>query len=168
MSDIEFEGRLKDAKNDSLIDFKRVGFRALRNWYFVVLSLTICLTLSFLVNRYAVRIYTVKASVIIREKEETSGAELLYKNALIDPYRNYMNEPYIIRSYPLIGKVVENLNFEVAFYQKGKIKTTEVYELPIKARLLIRNGSYGASLVFKTVDENSFLIKGGDDELKDK
>jgi len=168
MSQQEFNSRLNDGRNESLIDFKRVGYRALRFWYLVVLSLVIGLAFSFIINRYTARIYPVKASVIIREKEETSGGELLYKNALIDPYRNYLNEPYIIRSYPLIGRVIENLNFEVAFYQKGNIKTTEVYGLPVKARLLVRNGSYGATLIFKALDENSFLIRSNDDELKDK
>jgi capsular exopolysaccharide synthesis family protein len=169
MSQQDFGQSFKDTRDGGLkIDFKRVGYRALRYWYLVVVSLGISLSISFLKNRYAQRIYPVTASVIIREKEETNGAELLYKNALIDPYRNYLNEPYIIRSYPLIGKVIENLNFEVAFYRKGNIKTTEAYDLPVKARLLLRNGSYGASLLFEVLDENSFRIKNSDDDSKDQ
>jgi len=70
-------------------------------------------------------------------------------NALVNPYRNYLNEPYIIRSYPLIEKVVEELNFEVAFFQEGNIKTTEVYGLPVKVKLLTKNGSYGPHLYLK-------------------
>ena len=62
------------------IDFKRISYRALRYWYVIVLFLMLCLGISFLKNRYAVRIYPVTASVIIREKEEASGGDLLYKN----------------------------------------------------------------------------------------
>jgi len=62
--------------------------------------------------------FTRTASIVIREKEETSGAELLYSNALVNPYRNYLNEPYIIRSYPLIEKVVEELNLKLPFFRR--------------------------------------------------
>lgn len=144
------------------IDFKRVADRSLRYWYVVVLSLVISLTIAYLRNRYAVRIYPITASVIIKEKEETSGAELLYNNALINPYRNYLNEPYIIRSYPIIQQVVEDLNFEVVFFKEGNIKTTESYGLPVKVKLLKRNGSYNASLNFKALDEKTYSISSND------
>jgi capsular exopolysaccharide synthesis family protein len=146
------------------IDFKRIGYNSLRYWYLIILSLAIALGFAYLKNRYAVRIYPVTASIIIREKEETTGGELLYKNALIDAYRNYLNEPYILRSYPMVGKVIDELNFEVAFYKKGSFKTTETYNLPVKAKLLKKNGSYGASLILRVLDEQKYLLR----EIKDQ
>ena len=109
------------------IDFKRIAYQALRYWYLILLSLFIALSIAFLRNRYATKIYPVSASIIIKEREETGGAELLFKNSLIDPYRNYLNELYIIKSYPLMQKVIEDLNFGVSFFQKGNILTTEAY-----------------------------------------
>src|SRR5438105_257114 len=151
-----------------IIDYKRIAYRALQYWYLVVLSLALGLTYAYFKNRWATRIYPVTASVIIRENQEGSGGDLLYKNSLIDPYRNYLNEPYIIRSYPIVGSVIEKLNFEVAFYQQGTIKTTEAYGLPVKARLLKRNGSYGATLIFKAIDDQNYLIQEPVSEKHDK
>src|SRR5258708_191081 len=157
------------ARNEGIkIDFKRVIYRLLRYWYFVIVSLAVSMSIAFLTNRYSVRIYPVTASLIIREKEEPTGAELLYSNSIVSPYRNYLNELYIIRSYPLIQKVIEELNFEVAFFQEGNIKTTEAYGLPVKVKLLKRNGSYGASLIFKIVDDRRYSIKGAEDKDKSK
>src|SRR5258708_29378606 len=34
-----------------------------------------------------------------------------------------------------------------------------MYGLPVKVRLLKKNGSYGASIIFKAYDEKSYLIK---------
>jgi len=120
-------------RNISLVDFKRILYWALRYWYLVVFSLAVALTIAFYKNRYTQRIYPVSASIIIREKEETSGAELLYKNALVDQYRNYLNEPYIIRSYGLIQRVIDDLNFNASFYNEGYVLTTEAYRfLPIR------------------------------------
>ena len=153
-----FEEQGEERSEGIKIDYKRVLYRLLKYWYLAVLSVAIGWTFAFLKNRYAVRIYSVSASVLIKEKEESNGADLLYNNSIIDAYRNYLNEPYILRSYPLIGSVVERLNFEVAFYQQGNFKTTELYGLPVRIHLLKRNGSYGASLNFKALDEKSYLI----------
>ncbi|HQQ83507.1 MAG TPA: polysaccharide biosynthesis tyrosine autokinase, partial [Cyclobacteriaceae bacterium] len=144
----------------SLIDFKRIGYRALAYWYLIVLCLAIALSVALYINRYSQRIYPVTASVIIREREETSGGELLYKNALIDPYRNYLNEPFIIKSYPLIRKVVEELDFSVTFFREGFLLTTEAYDyVPVQAKLIqIVKPSQG-KFTFKVKSEKSYSLE---------
>lgn len=126
--------------------------------------------MAFVRNRYATRIYPVTASIIIKETEETGGGELLYKNALIDPYRNYLNELYIIKSYPLIQSVLEDLNFGVSFYLEGNFLTTEAYGyLPFSATVLDNGGGNGARFMFEVIDENKFeLYPNGGGNSKDK
>jgi capsular exopolysaccharide synthesis family protein len=145
------------------LDFKRVLSRAIRFWYVIVISLGIAVAAAFYLTRYSERVYTVFASIIIREMQETGGAEILYKNALIDPYRNYLNEPYIIRSYPLIEKVVRNLNFHTVFYREGYFMTTEAYNyVPVKAELDLSKDSLGApsgQFIFELRDEGHFTLK---------
>jgi capsular exopolysaccharide synthesis family protein len=134
MADTFFDQEEKSQSQGSSLDFKRVLSRAIRFWYVIIISLVVALAFAFYKNRYTQKVYPVSASIIIREMQETGGAELLYKNALIDPYRNYLNEPYIIRSYPLVEKVVTDLNFNVAFYKEGYFMTTEAYDyMPVSA-----------------------------------
>jgi capsular exopolysaccharide synthesis family protein len=143
------------------IDWKRIGFQGLRYWYLILLSLGLALGFAWYKNRYSQRIYPVVASIIIREAEDVNGAEILYKNAIIDQYRNYLNEPYILRSYPLIQKVVEELNFDISFYQKGFIRTSEAYgNLPFKARI-VRNGKPVSqdAVTFRLVDAESYTLQ---------
>lgn len=142
------------------LDFKRVLARAIRFWYVIVLSLGIALVISFYKTRYSERVYPVSASILIREMQETGGAELLYKNALIDPYRNYLNEPYIIRSYPLIEKVVKRLNFHVAFYREGYFMTTEAYSyIPVKAEWCNPEEFKSGRFLFKLIDEKRYSLR---------
>lgn len=152
------------------IDFKRVVFQALRYWYFILLSLVLFVGFAYLRNRYATRIYPVKASIIIKETEETGGAELLYKNSLIDPYRNYLNELYIIKSYPLIQQVVEDMNFEVSFFKEGNFLTTEAYGgLPFSAKVINPLGQTSKKFHFVILDEKRFqLFANGDDNSENK
>jgi len=153
------------------LDFKRVLARALRFWYVVVLSLAIALAVSFYKTRYSQRVYPVSASIMIREMQETGGAELLYKNALIDPYRNYLNEPYIIRSYPLIEKVVKDLNFHVSFYREGYFMTTEAYEyVPVEASWCNPEEVKPGQFIFILKDEQHYSLKnfsGGESTTSD-
>lgn len=145
----------------STIDWKRIGYQGLRYWYLIALSLSISLATAFYNNRYTLRIYPVVGSIIIREREETTGAELLYKNALIDQYRNYLNEPYIIRSYPLVESVVKELNMDVVVSQEGYVRTSELYHvLPVIPRLIRGSSPVNpGKFTFSMVDDNTVRIQ---------
>jgi capsular exopolysaccharide synthesis family protein len=149
------------APGSGSIDWKRVAFQGLRYWYIVLGFLFASLATAFYNNRYSQRIYPVVASIIIKEREETSGAELLYKNAIIDQYRNYLNEPYILRSYPLIQRVVEELSFDVAFFQEGYVRTSESYDvLPVRASIVSRDRPVApVNYIFRLLNDRSYSLK---------
>jgi hypothetical protein len=91
--------------------------------------------------------------------QEASGAEFIYKNVLIDQYRNYLNEPYVIRSYPLIEQVVKNLNFHVSFYREGYFMTTEAYEyIPVRAEWCDPNEVKTGQFIFTLKDETHYSL----------
>lgn len=144
------------------VNFKRILDRAIRYWYLIALSLLAAFSIAFIINRYATRMYTVSASIIVREGNENAGAEFLYKNnPLVNPYRNYYNELYIMRSYPLLQQVVEQLNFNVVWYREGNVKTTEVYELDFPVALYVAKGSQnpmGKKMVFELTTEDKFTL----------
>ncbi len=159
MADSFFTQDSQQTPHGYTLDFKRVLSRAIRFWYVVVIFLGAALVIAFYQNRYAPRVYTVTASILIRETQEIGGAELLYKNALIDPYRNYLNEPYIIRSYPLIERVVRDLNFHISFLQEGYIVTSETYSgLPVRAAWCNEAELKTGRLIFKLVSDSTYSL----------
>jgi len=154
-----FEQEEKNQTGGFSLDFKRVIARAFRFWYVLIISLALTLTVAFYQTRYSERVYPVKTSILIRETQEAGGAELLYKNALIDPYRNYLNEPYIIKSYPLIEKVLRDLNFDVAFVREGYFMKTDAYSyIPVKARWCNPVSGKRGSLIFKLKSETQYSL----------
>ena len=114
---------LKENPKGLQINFKRVADRVIRLWYVVVISLLAALAIAYIINRYTHRIYPIKASIIIKENDENAGAKFLYNNELLNPYRNFLNEIYIMKSYPLLQEVMESLGFEVSMYREGEIQT---------------------------------------------
>jgi capsular exopolysaccharide synthesis family protein len=160
MAELLFDRETSQSQQGFTLDFKRVLARAIRFWYVVVLALGVALVIAFYKNRYTERIYPVTASIIIRETQEISGAEFLYKNALIDQYRNYLNEPYILRSYPVMEKVVRNKNFHVSFYREGYFMTTEAYDyIPVKVSWCEPAGVTSGRFLFILTDTASYSIK---------
>lgn len=149
------------------IDYKRVLFSAIRYWYFIVLSLLIAVFIAFIINRYATRIYPVTASIIVKEEGDISGSELLYNNALVNMKRNYLNELYIIKSYPLIESVLRELNFGVAFYREGNFLTSEIYkDLPVKVSVLNETSFSGSAIFsFTFLTGNQYKLVSTDSEL---
>ncbi len=166
MSESFFDQEAKRHPAGFTLDVKRVLARAIRFWYVIVLSLVGCVTIAFYQTRYSERVYPVSASIVIRETQETGGAELLFKNSLIDPYRNYLNEPYIIKSYPLVEKVIRDLNFDVAFYREGYFMTTEAYSyMPVKARWCNSQAGKTGKLIFKLKNEDQYSLQDFNEKL---
>jgi capsular exopolysaccharide synthesis family protein len=147
------------------IDYKRIVYKSIRFWYLIVASLLLALTIAFLKNRYSQRIYPITASILVKETEELSGSELIYNNALLNFHRNYLNEPYIIKSYPLIQKVVEELNFDASFYREGNVLTTESYgDFPVKAHPVRKKSTSPMSCYFRVVNDRQFALAESEDQ----
>lgn len=143
---------------------KRIAARALRFWYVILLTVVLALALAYIYNRYAERIYPVTASIIIKENYENVGAKFLYNNELINPYRNFYNELFIMRSYPLLEEVLLSLNFDVSLYREGELKTTEYYDpnFPVWFEVVGKK-PYGRRFYFTAVDEKTFDLQLVDD-----
>lgn len=140
------------------IDVKRIIYRALRFWYIIVLSLMVALAFAFFKTRYATKVYPITASILIKEKEQMAEGRLLYNNPLVSGFRNYLNEIYLIRSYPLIKKTLTELNFGVAFYKEGNVLITESYHSPFNARIIGRSDNSAFESYFKVLNEKQFEI----------
>ncbi|WP_185155943.1 GumC family protein, partial [Fulvivirga kasyanovii] len=155
--------RLEDSHHsgNKLVDYKRVLFRALRYWYIVVIVLVTCIVLAHLINRYTTKIYPVSTSIIIKESKENAEGKLLYNNPLVDPYRNFYNELYIIKSETLLKDVVKALNFGVSYYVEGNIKTTEFYQSNFPVKIEVFPKEYypsGESFYIEFEDNQTYKI----------
>lgn len=144
--------------SSSLVDYRRILFRAIQYWYVMLMCILAAMSIAFLINRYTTKIYNVEASIIIKESQENNiGGQLLYNNALVEPYRNYYNELYIIKSLPLIQSVVDTLGFDISMYRQGDIKTSEFHDdnFPVKIEY---NGMPSGEFQLILVDDSTFVL----------
>ena len=105
----------------------------MKNWYWIVLSISIGLFLAWLYIRYAVPIYRSAGNDFNQRgftnlRRGFSEEAILQDLALIQADNNINNEIQILKSRTLMEEVVEDLGLDKKYEAHGRIKTQELYD----------------------------------------
>jgi len=114
-------------------DFKRFIAVVLADWYWVLLSVLIALTIAFLYIQVTRPVYAIKSALVVNE-DENSNSDILDKLNLVKKTPvNFFNEMNAIHSEDLVAQTVDSLNLNVTYFVKGKLHDNELYkESPIR------------------------------------
>lgn len=91
---------------------------------------------AFVYNKVSVPRYKITAQVLIKSEDQNQSRSLsnVMNFNILGDNTNFNNELLKIKSIPFIEQVIENLDIEVCYYDKGTFKFTELYhDSPIKA-----------------------------------
>ena len=102
----------------------------LANWYWFVLSVVVCAGAAFLYLKWAPKVYTRTASVLI--KDDAKGGAMSESAAFEDlglfgTKRNVDNEVLVFKSRRLMIEVARNLHLDVSYTVKDGLRTVELY-----------------------------------------
>jgi tyrosine-protein kinase Etk/Wzc len=164
---------MSDQQNDSfLTEFQRqdlnkaMGLREFLGRYmkylpWVLISVTIAVVLAKLKIRYTPPIYRVQSQLLINnDRGGGKGEQRLDDLIMFQPPTNLNNEIEILRSRPLMARVVKDLGLQYQYYNKGSIRSTLLYgDLPFTMEILQLADSLtglGFNIVIK--NENQFTI----------
>ena len=144
--------------------------RYLRYWYLFVLGVALSLTAAYLYLRYSTPVYSVKATILIKDE---SGADLANSAmfgdmALIKSNKVFSNEALVIKSKGLMERVLSELGMAVSYFGEGRIKSPELYggTSPIKAVIAeLDSAGLGKSFVVEVKDNNTFDLIEGEDKV---
>src|SRR5690554_3461831 len=130
------------ATEDDSIDLKRILFKFLQNWYWFVLTVVIAVSLGFLYNRFATPVYEINSSLLVEEEKGTSslgsGMNGLSQNVFqglggMNSMQNIYNQLVVLNSTPLVSRTLDELDFEVSYYQVNRMSAIEKYkEVPFQ------------------------------------
>jgi tyrosine-protein kinase Etk/Wzc len=114
---------------DDNIDIKRYVALFLSNWYWFVITLAIALMLAYAINRYSQKLYTVSATMLIKDEKLGglgSAANILPGGDMFKSQMNLNNEIGIIKSLSLNYMVMRELkDFHVVYTGIGRRKVVE-------------------------------------------
>jgi tyrosine-protein kinase Etk/Wzc len=140
-----------------------VLMRYVRNWPWFLLSLLVAMGTAYVYLLYQPPVYSVKASVLIKdEKKGISGESLMKEMDLFTPSKVVENEQEILKSYTLMDRVVDKLGLTVQYYYPTKTYNKEIYdESPI--RLMVEkplSSLYGEPIDIEFVDQQRVKLNG--------
>lgn len=116
---------------EEAINIKEIVFKYLAYWHWFLLGILLCIAGAYAYTRYAPVTYETAAKIkIIDDTKEmdiaTDAMSLLSGNSKI----NLENEIEVLKSYRLLSQVVQELQLDVAYLEKGNIRTTQIWEAP--------------------------------------
>jgi capsular exopolysaccharide synthesis family protein len=132
---------LKSAEKEESDKLKKKLIRLLRVWPLFLISLVVCLSLSYLYLRYTHPVYQAMASLMV--KDENKGADLIYNKALEEiglgvNTKLIENEIELLKSYDLMESVVDTLKLFVSVKKADKVKGVALFgdEIPFSLEII--------------------------------
>ena len=157
---------------DSSSEIKEETLRYLSFWPYFLLLLIFFLLISFLYIRYTPAVYNTTTTIEILDESQDSEMALptaltVFNRSMI----NLENEITRLKSFELNSTVVKNNNFNIIYYKKGTIKTSETtpenwydqYKLNLKTenKAILKRSSFTINS-----DNNALNIKSFDSDGK--
>jgi capsular exopolysaccharide synthesis family protein len=143
---------------------KDLLFKYIRFLPVFILSLALALFGSYVYLRYATPIYRASGSLRIKNEKQSGGSndERLNQLALNSGIQNIQNEIEVLKSKPLVERVVNALNLQVSYNAIGKIKSPNIYKQgPFLLQIFqLTDSSKPFSLNIRFLNNNSFTING--------
>jgi tyrosine-protein kinase Etk/Wzc len=123
------EQRISDKSELSNLSVKDLFFKYVRFLPVFLLCLALTLFGAWIYLRYATPIYRSSGSLRIKnEKQTASDDEKLNQLALNTGTQNIQNEIEVLKSQPLMERVVNALNLQISYKAIGKIKSPDIYK----------------------------------------
>ncbi len=113
-------------------DFRKLLWRLLHNWPYVLGSILVFLSAALLINRYTTPVYVVEGTIV--KIKNNDGDDLLFGTKGSQIFRtddsDVERELRILASNEIIERTIGLLDFDVSYFKRGEIKETEVYPNP--------------------------------------
>ncbi len=128
----------------------------------VIASAIVFLFLAFLRLRYMPNIYSVNATLMVKDPAVIGrGKDKMEDMLFADPNKNINDEIQVIRSRSMSRRVVRSLGLEVKYLNKGSVRSSliKASESPFLFKILVLKDSVSAfRLPVTFVNDNEFLL----------
>ena len=143
MTDNNRQNVLVIEANEQTLNLKDILLTYFRFWPWIIISIIGCLLIAFLYLRYATPVYKVVSKILIKDDNTSASSEdMLSDIDLLDTKNNVNNELQVLKTNYMIGKVVDNMNLNIRYFNVGSFKSTEIYKnYPFQIKVLFLRDS---------------------------
>lgn len=144
------------------LSIKDIFFKYIRFLPLFILSIAIALLVAWAYLRYTTPIYNAQGSLLIKSENNRGGGgnDKFQDLFMSGGSANIPNEMEVLKSRPLMTRVVNALQLQVSYYAVGKIRTPNIYkEGPFLLEIVeLTDSAASFSLNIKFNDRNSFKV----------
>ncbi|MCB0802887.1 MAG: hypothetical protein KDB74_07295, partial [Flavobacteriales bacterium] len=137
----------------------------IRYWYLLAFGLIASVSYAYYQVRYTIPQYSTNARMLVKDEYSSWGQEYFLPGMELVSGRNRLvNEIGIIKSFPLMSLVAQDLDWKISYNKIGNIKTTEQYpssEFAIEIDSGIQDGAF----FLRFINNQSFKIASNQDDL---
>lgn len=131
----------------------------LSKWYWYFVAILLCSIGAVYYMNHKLPMFAVITTILIEEEESMPNENPLQGFALGGGVQNLDNQMFIISSYALVRKAVEELPFEINIFRKGLFSETSYYPMnPIRIEPGPEGLPYGANFTFKYLGDETFRL----------
>lgn len=156
------EEQLNSNKSDLWnLSIKDLFYKYVRFLPLFLLSIAVALLIAFAYLRYSTRYYSASGSLQIKNDKPSQRndkvEDLISGNSKAS---NIQTEIEVLKSRPLMKRVVEKLNLQYSYTAQGKIKSFNAYrEAPFRLEAFeIADSAHGFSMAIKFINANTFTV----------
>ena len=113
------------------INFKMLLTKVVNNWYWFILSIIVCLSISYIYLRYTAQTYMSTAKILISKDKDSGSENDALNKALGGQFgtaNNIQGEAEILKTRHLMEQVVKQLKSYITYYHKGQIRSVDLYK----------------------------------------
>ena len=146
------------------LSIKDLFYKYIRLLPVFIISVAFTLLGAYVYLRYSLPVYKVGGSMIVKSEQTGNKGSNKFEDIFInDKSQNIQNEIEILKSTPLMKRVVDSLQLQFSYYAKGKIKTVNIYkQKPFILNVLkISDSSASFTININFIVAKRFRINGG-------
>lgn len=122
----------KSINHDFKIDPRKWGWKIITYWWLFVISLGITVPVGQAYLRYSTPKYMTKSKLLIKGVKGNSAlSELSILSeglGMDEDGKDLLNEIEILKSRPILAKVVDRLDLNISYFRQGRFRDSELYK----------------------------------------
>lgn len=149
----------EDENNLNLNDIFHI---VLANWYWFLLSVMVCGGVAVLYLKWAPKVYTRTASVLIKDNSKGGGlseSAAFEELNMFNVKSNVDNEVLVFKSKKLMNSVAERLNLDISYMEKDGLRMVELYtQSPVALRFPEAEATQAFSLTVTPLSAKEVML----------
>src|SRR5664279_3643558 len=155
------ENNFSNAEMSWKIGPREFIFKYLKFIPWIIICSGIALFLSWLKIRYTTNIFPVQASMLIKDESKNLAGDQRFDAMFMNQQRsNLSNEIQLLKSRPVLQRVARDLDVQILYYNKGKIRMSLSYpEAAVRMEIpKLADPEAGFSFAITLVGNNQFIL----------